>query len=208
LKKSIVNMARNKSIVVHKAWRYQFVEFYTSIVNRVKLLGMDTFNSEEQKIIERWLLDLTFSQLLDGKTNMLNNRKKYYNNVGLQSIKGMYELAVAIKSEELSKICRSFVYSQIQNSYFKVEGEYKWMPISDISRGERVLNYTYSSLNWTRALYEIAREEDSEAEKYKETLNKMIEWYNREVDSGGALYEKYTKVKQGRFSVKKIARVV
>lgn len=77
----------------------------------------------------------------------------------MHAIKGMHKLAIVMNSKSLKETCETFLFNQITNGHIKEEGEFKYMPISDISRGYKAFNYTYSSLTWMYRIWQGVSEE-------------------------------------------------
>ncbi len=119
------------------------------------------------------------------------------------------KLANELKSSSLVSVCKTFLFNQLTNVYIK-DGEYKNMPLSDLSREHK--NMPLSDLSREHKnmpLSDLSREQKSfnlfsvnvdnkdvgpetQRKPYRTALNGMITFFNKEIDTGGQLFKKKT----------------
>ena len=163
----------------------------------------DTCNANEKETNIRVDSEVTFRILLGPKVYFLIKPKNYYNNVGLQSIKGFYLLGSTLKNKDITNVCVSFIKRQLQNCYIKDTPQYKYMSLRDLSRKSKAFRYTYSSLYWLKQiLTEMKKNKENITSSEYNAFNKMKKFHNKQVENSGELYKKKTGYKQ--YTAKKL----
>ncbi|CAK0762205.1 hypothetical protein CCP3SC1AL1_3030003 [Gammaproteobacteria bacterium] len=192
---NIVRMATKKSATKNKPWRFHFVLFYKAVVSYIGNVGFSSvFTPNEQVIVRDWLLTLTYAQLNSPKTNILVKPYKYWGNIVLQTISAVAELAILIDSDKLLEVCANVLKKQLTNGYIK-DGEFKYMSLSDITRYDRSIGYTHSSLSWMIKIYKSLNKYKYARFgilEYRNILNNILSFYNTDVKNGAVLHSKKT----------------